>query len=140
MSYKNKRPLLKTDKFSGFIIGFNSCRPKSLGEVKLRLENEEYYPAINPNYLSDEKDIHDFIQHLILYENFHLISTLKILLKHPVNIDPIKASDKELLDHFKSMATTIYHPCGTCRMSKDINSGVVSDKIKSSRFREFMDS
>ena len=59
VSYKNKRPLLKTDKFSGFIIGFNSCRPKSLGEVKLRLENEEYYPSINPNYLSDERDIHD---------------------------------------------------------------------------------
>ena len=33
VSYKNKRPLLKTDKFSGFIIGFNSCRPKSRGSI-----------------------------------------------------------------------------------------------------------
>ena len=33
VSHRNKRPLLKTDKFSGFIIGFNSCRPKSKGEI-----------------------------------------------------------------------------------------------------------
>ena len=52
------------------------------------------------------------------------------IIKSPVNIDPIKASDSELLDHFKSTATTIYHPCGTCRMSADINTGVVSDKLK----------
>ena len=53
VSYKNKRPLLKTDKFNGFIIGFNSCRPKSLGEVKLKFQNNEYLPSINPNYLSE---------------------------------------------------------------------------------------
>ena len=47
-----------------------------------------------------------------------------------VNIDPIKLSDNELLDHFKSNATTIYHPCGTCRMSKEDNKGVVSEKLK----------
>ena len=42
VSYKNKRPLLKTDKFNGFIIGFNSCRPKSLGEVKLRVSKATF--------------------------------------------------------------------------------------------------
>ena len=42
----------------------------------------------------------------------------------------IKLSDNELLDHFKSNATTIYHPCGTCRMSKEVNTGVVSEKLK----------
>ena len=59
-----------------------------------------------------------------------MIIHIKNIIKAPINIDPIKASDKELLDHFKSMATTIYHPCGTCRMSKEINSGVVSDQLK----------
>ena len=52
------------------------------------------------------------------------------IIKSPVNIDPIKATDQELLDHFKSSSTTIYHPCGTCRMSKDIDTGVVSDQLK----------
>ena len=42
VTYKNRRPLLNTDKFNGFIIGFNSCRPKSLGEVKLKLFKDDY--------------------------------------------------------------------------------------------------
>jgi len=128
--YKNRRPLLKTDKFNGFIIGFNSCRPKSLGEVTLKVFKDDYQPSINPNYLSDERDIHDlyatfdFIRHLSSNKN------ISNIIKSPVNIDPIKAADDELLDHFKSNASTIYHPCGTCRMSKDISTGVVSDKLK----------
>ena len=48
------------------------------------------------------------------------------IIESPVNIDPINSSDEELLDHFKSKSTTIYHPCGTCRMSKSIKEGVVS--------------
>ena len=87
-------------------------------------------PSIDPRYLSDERDIHDLYSAFDFVRKFSSNKHIKNIIKAPINIDPIKASDKELLDHFKSMATTIYHPCGTCRMSKDINSGVVSDKLK----------
>jgi choline dehydrogenase len=130
VSYKNRRPLLNTDKFNGFIIGFNSCRPKSLGEVKLKLFKDDYLPSINPNYLSDERDIHDLYATFDFIRKFSINKNISDIIKSPVNIDPIKATDQELLDHFKSNATTIYHPCGTCRMSKDISTGVVSDKLK----------
>jgi len=130
VSYKNRRPLLNADKFNGFIIGFNSCRPKSLGEVKLKSFKDDYLPSINPNYLSDERDIHDLYATFDFMRKFSTNKNISDIIKSPVNIDPIKATDHELLDHFKSNATTIYHPCGTCRMSKDIDSGVVSDKLK----------
>ena len=130
VSYKNRRPLLNTDKFNGFIIGFNSCRPKSLGEVKLKSFKDDYLPLINPNYLSDERDIHDLYATFDFVRRFSKNKNISNIIKSPVNIDPIKATDQELLDHFKSSATTIYHPCGTCRMSKDIDTGVVSDKLK----------
>ncbi len=130
VSYKNRRPLLKCDKFNGFIIGFNSCRPKSLGEVTLKPSKDDYMPSINPNYLSDERDIHDLYATFDFIRNFSANKNIRNIIKSPVNIDPIKARDEELLDHFKSNATTIYHPCGTCRMSKDIESGVVSEKLK----------
>ena len=61
---------------------------------------------------------------------FSANNNISNIIKSPVNIDPLIASDHELLDHFRSNATTIYHPCGTCRMSKDIGTGVVSDKLK----------
>jgi len=128
--YKNRRPLLKTDKFNGFIIGFNSCRPKSLGEVTLKVFKDDYQPSINPNYLSDERDIHDLYATFDFIRHFSSNKSISNIIKSPVNIDPIKAADDELLDHFKSNASTIYHPCGTCRMSKDISTGVVSDKLK----------
>ena len=130
VSYKNRRPLLNTDKFNGFIIGFNSCRPKSLGEVKLKLYKNGYLPSINPNYLSDERDIHDLYATFDFMRKFSANKNISNIIKSPVNIDPLIATDYELLDHFKSNATTIYHPCGTCRMSKDIGTGVVSDKLK----------
>ena len=130
VSYKNRRPLLNTDKFNGFIIGFNSCRPKSLGEVKLKSFKDGYLPSINPNYLSDERDIHDLYATFDFIRKFSANKNISNIIKSPVNIDPLIATDHELLDHFKSNATTIYHPCGTCRMSKDIVTGVVSDKLK----------
>jgi len=130
VSYKNRRPLLNTDKFNGFIIGFNSCRPKSVGEVKLKLFKDNYQPSINPNYLSDERDIHDLYAVFDFIRKFSINKNINDIIKSSVNIDPIKATDQELLNHFKSNATTIYHPCGTCRMSKDIATGVVSDKLK----------
>ena len=130
VSYKNKRPLLKTDKFSGFIIGFNSCRPKSLGEVKLKVSKKNYLPSIDPKYLSDERDIHDLYSTFDFIRKFTTNRHIKEIIKSPVNIDPINTNNDALLDHFKSNATTVYHPCGTCRMSRDINSGVVSEKLK----------
>ena len=130
VSYKNKRPLLKTDKFNGFIIGFNSCRPKSLGEVKLKVSKKNYLPSIDPKYLSDERDIHDLYSTFDFIRKFTTNKHIKEIIKSPVNIDPINTNNDELLNHFKSNATTVYHPCGTCRMSRDINSGVVSEKLK----------
>ena len=42
----------------------------------------------------------------------------------------MNANDTEMLDHFKNNAVSIYHPCGTCKMSKNMNDGVVSKRLK----------
>ena len=130
VSFKNRRPLLKTDKFNGFVIGFNSCRPKSLGEVILKMEDNKYLPAIDPNYLSNEKDIHDLYSIFDFIRKFSSNPHIDDIIKSPVNIDPLKSSDEQLLNHFKLNSNSVYHPCGTCRMSNSISTGVVSDKLK----------
>ena len=47
INYKNKRPLLNTDKFNGFVIGFNSCRPKSRGQIYISSKTFNDAPVID---------------------------------------------------------------------------------------------
>ncbi len=39
-------------------------------------------------------------------------------------------NNEELIKHFKKNATSVYHPCGTCRMDNDSKRGVVSKRLK----------
>ena len=130
VNYTNKRPLLKTDKFNGFIIGFQSCRPHSRGQIKLNSNNIENDPLINPSYLSNVKDLHDlecaydFVKRIS--QNKHLIE----IIDHPINIDPIKSSTQQMTEHFKENAASVYHPCGTCKMGPNKKTSVVSNRLK----------
>ena len=47
-----------------------------------------------------------------------------------MNIDPIKSSNNELIDHFKENASSVYHPCGTCRIGETKDSSVISHRLK----------
>ena len=127
---KNKRPLLKTDKFNGFIIGYNSCRPKSLGEVSLLSPYLQDQPLINPNFLNHEEDIYDVKCAINFSKTLAQTSAIKEIRVDNIKNNLIEANEEEMLDHFKENATSVYHPCGTCRMGKDTNNSVVSERFK----------
>ena len=130
VSYKNKRPLLKTDKFNGFIIGYNSCRPKSLGRVTLNSPNFSDTPVIDPNFLSHEEDIHDVKCAINFSKVLANTNSIKKIRNESVTHDLLNATEEEMIDHFKSNAVSIYHPCGTCKMDEDPKKGVVSERLK----------
>jgi len=58
------------------------------------------------------------------------ISHINTIHKNKIKVGEIKYTNNELIDHFKENASSVYHPCGTCRMSKEVNTGVVSEKLK----------
>ena len=128
--HRNKRPLLKTDKFSGFIIGFNSCRPKSKGEISIKSNNINDDPIIDPNYLSNDEDLYDLECAFDFVRNLSSTSSMKNIIKGPLKIDPMTSSNKELISHFKENASSVYHPCGTCRMGEVKESSVISHRLK----------
>ena len=130
ISHKNKRPLLKTDKFDGFIIGYNSCRPKSLGEVYLSSPYIKDKPIINPNFLSNDEDVHDVKCAINFSKTLAKTSSIKDISVDNINNNLINGSELEMFEHFKENAVSVYHPCGTCRMDKDQTKGVVSERFK----------
>ena len=130
VSHKNKRPLLKTDKFDGFIIGFNSCRPKSLGSISLSSPNIHDSPIVDPNFLNHEEDIYDVKCAVNFSKRLAKTLSLEKIIMNSVNNNLMKASESEMLDHFKKNAVSVYHPCGTCKMDDNKSKGVVSEKMK----------
>ena len=130
ISYHKKRPLLKADKFNGFAIGFNSCKPKSRGSVFISTNKFNDFPIIDPNYLSDQEDIYDLQCAFDIIRKLSVSKHISEINNGSINIDPLQLSDEELINHFRKKAVSVYHPCGTCRMDNDIQKGVVSEKLK----------
>ncbi len=130
ITHKEKRPLLNTDKFDGFIIGYNSCRPKSLGEISINSSDINDMPLINPNFLSHEEDTHDVLCAIDFAKALAHTKSITNIREETIKNDLLNASDKEMIEHFKSNAVSIYHPCGTCKMSNNMSSGVVSKRLK----------
>jgi choline dehydrogenase len=130
VSHANKRPLLKTDKFDGFIIGFQPCRPNSRGSIRLLSKEINDDPLIDPGYLSNEKDLYDLECAYDFVRKISQTHSLDNIIDHPIGIDLVKSSAKEMISHFRQNATSVFHPCGTCKMGPDKDTSVVSNRLK----------
>ena len=115
---------------NGFIIGFQSCRPNSRGHIKLLSNAVNDDPLIDPGYLSNEKDMYDLECGYDFIRKISKTHSLNNIIDHSIGIDPINSSTKEMTDHFRQNASSIYHPCGTCKMGPDKDTGVVSNRLK----------
>ena len=125
----NKRPLLKTDKFPGFILSFNPCRPKSRGKVEIRSPNINDEPLIECNFLNDDRDLEDIIKGARLIDKIQNTSAIKdLLLQNPV-IDISKMDDCQIIEDFRTRASTIYHQSCTCKMGNNPKTSVVDSNL-----------
>ncbi|MEE2774597.1 MAG: GMC family oxidoreductase [Pseudomonadota bacterium] len=128
-----KRELLRPDKFDGFAIGFQPCRPNSRGFVKLQSNDPLIPPIINPRFLESKSDLHDVASGIQCIEALVSNKNLKDITVAAKSIDLENSTINDKLADFRSRAVSVYHPCGTCRVGRDPLESVVSEDFK---FRE----
>jgi len=118
------------EKVNGHGISLHACvlRPESRGTVRLTSQDAADSPAIDPNFLDDERDI------AVLREGVRLshriaeappLSDYGLTDRFPINL----ADDAALDALIRDRADTVYHPVGTCRMGSD-DEAVVDPKLK----------
>ena len=111
-------------KHPGMMINFGQCRPDSRGSLRLRSPDPDDRPVIEANYLSALGDQHLMVEAARLARRLARTVPLRDFIIEELSSDPAIEDDAALLDALRATATTVYHPCGTCRMGSDASAVV----------------
>ena len=116
-------------KFSAFTSSVCQLRPHSRGYLEIKSNDPLQYPAIHPNYLSDERDQKVAVDAIKVARR---ISEADALSPHIIDeYVPGRQyqTDEELLEAARLYSQTIYHPVGTCKMGQD-DIAVVDERLR----------
>ncbi len=125
-----ERRLMRPDRWPGFILSFNSCRPTSEGRITLAAPDPAAPPRITPNYLATDHDRAEVIAGARLIGRIQDTAALAPLIAARPGIDPARADEAALLADFRARAGSVYHPCRTCRMAPEAAGGVVDPALR----------
>jgi choline dehydrogenase len=106
-------------KWPGFTFIFSVCRPKSRGEISLRDREGRTPPKIQANYLTDPDDVRVMIAGYRIATQIAATEPFKSLVSEWVRPTPDVQSEAQIEDYVRKVGSTVYHPCGTCRMGED---------------------
>jgi len=117
---------LSTDKlgeslhpFEAFTASVCNLRPESRGHVRIRSADPREKPSIRPNYLSDPEDRRVAADAIRLTRR--IVGQPALQRFAPVEFRPGTEYETEeaLVEAAGRIATTIFHPVGTCKMGSD---------------------
>lgn len=117
----------------GFSVSMSLLDPKSVGTLKLKSDDPYDYPIIDPNYLADKRDVDTYVRGLRIWEKYIMSPTMQSL---GANFEGMRVSfcsqHKFRSDAYwecitRHLATTVYHPAGTCKMGNAKDETAVVD-------------
>ena len=121
----------------GCTISVSHLDPKSVGKLRLKSTDPYEYPEIDPQYLTDKRDVDAIIRGIRIWEKYISSPTMQSL---GANFDGVRMafcsqhefrSDSYWECIARHIATTVYHPVGTCKMgSINDNTAVVDPELK----------
>jgi choline dehydrogenase-like flavoprotein len=113
----------------GYSCHVCALRPHSRGTVTLQSADPLVDPAIDPQFLSDRRDLETTIKGAKMTRQILQSEPLKSYAKRELFGVKDKMTDAEWEHHIRARADTIYHPVGTCKMGID-NMAVVGPHLK----------
>jgi len=118
------------DRFAGFILCFQPCRPLSRGQVDIAGPDIGTAPSIRPRYLSHPEDVAQALRGAQLVQRLARTQAMRGLIKAPMAPVLDAMDDNAMVEDFRARASTCYHPVGTCMMGPDAGSAVVDPQLK----------
>ncbi len=106
-------------KHPGFMFNFGQCRPDSRGSLTLRSPDPADKPAIRANYLSHPNDQHVMLESSRLARRLARTAPFADFVTEELQPPPDVVENDAMLAYIRETGTTVYHPCGTCRMGDD---------------------
>ncbi|WP_075220554.1 GMC family oxidoreductase [Acuticoccus yangtzensis] len=122
-----KRRLTQPDSFPGFMLGISNCHPKSRGWLHIRSADPAAPPEIHPRYFSAPEDMDELIDSVPLMRAIAAEAPLARVIARELAPGPDVTSREALTEFIRGRTTSVFHPCGTCRMGPDAAAGAVVD-------------
>jgi len=114
----------------GYSLSAQPCRPTSRGEVRLVSPDPTVAPSIEPNSLATDADLTSAIAAGRLLQRLAAAPSLGAVTRSGGAPDLTTMDDAALLEDFRARASTVFHPCCTCRMGADETNSVVDSRLR----------
>ena len=122
-------PGLGLHKFNGITSSVCQLRPDSRGWLHIKSGDAESKPAIVANYLDQQSDRDVLLAGMRMLRRISDQPAFGQYVAREFLPGNEAQSDDDLMAFARKMGTTIFHPCGTCKMGGD-PMAVVDDRLK----------
>ncbi|MGE3065283.1 MAG: GMC family oxidoreductase [Hyphomicrobiaceae bacterium] len=115
--------------FSGVISSICQLRPDSRGTIHITSPDPAAKPSIVSNYLAAETDQQVTLDGMKLARRVAAQPDFARIVKREYLPGAAEVSDEALMRFARERGTTVFHPCGTCKMGSD-PAAVVDARLK----------
>ena len=129
MPLSAERPGQGLHPFSGVTQSVCVLRPDSRGHLHIVSPDSKAQPSIIANYLATESDRQVTLDGIKLARKISEMTPFKRLMKREHFPGAEARTEDELMAVARKYGTTVFHPCGTCKMGSD-PMAVVDQRLK----------
>jgi choline dehydrogenase len=103
-------------RFPGCTMVAIPCRPESRGWLRIKSPDPTEAPAMQPNYLSTQRDRDTIVAGLRVIRRVFATAAMQRYCKEEIYPGPKAQTDEDLLNHVRATAGTTFHQTSTCMM------------------------